>query len=180
MKKLLTGLLTAALMISFTTVSASARHHEAALSLVCGGLQTGCIRPACIGKWDGGHNCWDGHYCVDADNDGICDNYGHAHCPGNGACGNYADADGDGVCDNYDPEYCPGNGTGGGYVDSDGDGVCDNYDPEYCPGNGTGGNVNAGTGNGNGAGNGNGSGSVSQGYQGGGHHMGRGHGRHHS
>lgn len=156
MKKLMAGLLTAALVLSFGTVSASAhQHHRTALNSVCGGLQTGCIRPACIGKWDGGHYCWDGHYCVDADNDGICDNYGHTHCPGNGVCGSYADADGDGVCDNYDPEYCPGNGTGGG--NGNGSGYVDA------------GNV-SGTTN---------SGGVPQGNHGG-HHTGggRGHGRH--
>ena len=36
----------------------------------------------------------------------------------------YVDADGDGVCDNYGSGYC---GNGAGYVDADGDGVCDNY-----------------------------------------------------
>lgn len=177
MKKLLAGIVTAALALSLMTVSASAHHHRAALDTVCGGLQTGHLKPTCIGRWGGGHYCWDDHYCVDTDKDGICDNYGHEHCPGNGACGNYAqnggyvDADNDGVCDNYDPEYCPGNG--GGYVDTDNNGVCDNYDPEYCPGNGAG--TGNSTGTGSGAGNGAGSGS---GYRGG-HHSGCGHGRHH-
>ncbi len=151
MKKLLAGLVTAALALSLMTVSASAHHHGAALDLVCGGLHTGHMKPTCIGKWGGGHYCWDDHYCVDTDNDGICDNYGHEHCPGNGACGNYA--------------------QNGGYVDADNNGVCDNYDPEYCPGNG------AGSGNDTVAGSGAGSGN---GYRGG-HHSGggRGHGRHH-
>lgn len=39
------------------------------------------------------------------------------------ACGRaFVDADGDGVCDNY----AAGNGCGRGYVDENGDGVCDN------------------------------------------------------
>lgn len=125
MKKILTGIITAALLLSCTVVSASAHHHRAALDQVCGGLRSGCLRPACIGQWSP-----PGHACVDAD--------------------------GDGICDNYDPEYCPGGGMGGGYVDADGDGVCDNYDPEYCPGNGAGGGYAAGShhGRGNGSGHG--------------------------
>ena len=62
---------------------------------------------------------WRGY--VDADGDGVCDNYGSGYC-GNGA--GYVDADGDGVCDNRGSGYC---GNGAGYVDADGDGVCDNY-----------------------------------------------------
>lgn len=41
---------------------------------------------------------------VDANGDGICDNYGTR---GNGAC--YVDANGDGICDNYGTR---GNGAG--------------------------------------------------------------------
>ncbi|MBQ7133328.1 MAG: hypothetical protein IJO20_02430 [Ruminococcus sp.] len=43
---------------------------------------------------------------VDADNDGVCDNYSE-NCNNTGADGkNYADADSDGVCDNYStPNY---------------------------------------------------------------------------
>lgn len=56
-----------------------------------------------------------GRNYVDADGNGVCDNYGTG-------CGrNYVDADGDGVCDYY------GTGTGRYYVDANGDGVCDNY-----------------------------------------------------
>ena len=59
---------------------------------------------------------------VDADGDGVCDNYSHNSngCGRHSNCGKgYVDADGDGVCDNYDSN-CKG------YVDADGDGVCDN------------------------------------------------------
>lgn len=58
---------------------------------------------------------------VDADQNGVCDNYG-TYC-GNGV--NYVDEDGDGVCDNYETyggNRCGrnggnagGNGRGGGY-----------------------------------------------------------------
>ena len=63
------------------------------------------------------------------------DNYG----AGQGSRSGYVDADGDGICDNYGNGYgCgngqgngngygPGNGNGAGYVDADNDGVCDNY-----------------------------------------------------
>ncbi len=57
-----------------------------------------------------------------------------AACPGNGR--NYVDADGDGICDNYGygcgnrygcgNNYRRGYGCSRGYVDADGDGVCDN------------------------------------------------------
>lgn len=100
---------------------------------------------------------WRGY--VDADGDGVCDNYGSGYC-GNGA--GYVDADGDGVCDNRGTGNGIGNGAGvhhgygpsstvdrPGYVDADGDGVCDNY---------------AGQGQGRGQGHG----------QGGGHHGGHG------
>ena len=42
---------------------------------------------------------------------------------------NFVDADGDGICDNYGSNGCGNgycNGNGNGYVDADGDGVCDN------------------------------------------------------
>lgn len=42
-----------------------------------------------------GGGCGRGRNYVDADGNGVCDNYGTG-------CGrNYVDADGDGVCDNY-------------------------------------------------------------------------------
>lgn len=56
-----------------------------------------------------------------------------AAAPGNGK--NYVDADGDGVCDNYGSNrngcgkrsgYGKRSGCGKGYIDADGDGVCDN------------------------------------------------------
>ncbi len=65
---------------------------------------------------------------VDADGNGVCDNYG---VNGNGV--NYVDTDGNGVCDNYGV-----NGNGVNYIDTDGDGVCDNYGNKVCPRNGMG------------------------------------------
>lgn len=153
MRKLLTGLITAALIISCATFSASARHGCRAADTVCGGFRAGCGPAACLSQ-----QRVRAHHCVDADGDGICDNYDPNRCPGGG----FVDADGDGVCDNYDPDNCPGGGNGG-YVDADGDGTCDNYDPENCPGNGTGGGYGCGSGMGSGSG----------GHHGGGHHGGR-------
>lgn len=63
---------------------------------------------------------------VDADGDGICDNYAAQLC-GTGA--GFVDADGDGICDNYGTYGC---GMGAGYVDADGDGICDNYGTYGC------------------------------------------------
>ena len=66
------------------------------------------------------------------------------------ACPGYVDADNDGVCDNYAAGTCAGQGNGrgqgAGYVDADGNGTCDNYEAGTCPGNG------AGHGHGQGAG----------------------------
>ena len=85
------------------------------------------------GNGTGGQGSCAGY--VDADGDGVCDNYG----AGQGSRSGYVDADGDGICDNYGNGYgCgngqgngngygPGNGNGAGYVDADNDGVCDNY-----------------------------------------------------
>ena len=112
MRKLFTGLVTAALILSCMTVSASARHGCRAMDTVCGGFRIGCGPAACVDLES--VRC---HSCVDEDGDGVCDNYDPDRCPGNGmGCGNggYVDADNDGVCDNYDPEYCPGDGTGNG------------------------------------------------------------------
>ena len=70
---------------------------------------------------------------MDADNDGVCDNYtGSGNGGGNGNSGNsnwgndsgYVDSDNDGVCDNY-----TGSGNGGG---------CDNYADRVRPQDGTG------------------------------------------
>lgn len=72
-----------------------------------------------------------GRYYVDANGDGICDNY----ASGTGYGRYYVDANGDGVCDNY----ASGMGYGRYYVDANGDGVCDNYGSGLavgCHGNG--------------------------------------------
>lgn len=58
---------------------------------------------------------------------------------------NYVDANSDGVCDNYGTRgNGNGNGLGLGFVDEDGDGVCDNRGSGRGNGNGNG----AGRGNG--------------------------------
>ena len=53
---------------------------------------------------------------VDADGDGICDNYAAGGCGYCGASCQFVDADGDGICDNYAAagSYC-GRGYGRGY-----------------------------------------------------------------
>lgn len=103
MKRVLTGIVATALVLSVgvTSAFAAGRGHGRHFTDtngdgVCDYYTTG------------------GRYFVDADGDGVCDN-----CSGGGRY--YVDANGDGVCDYYT--------TGGGryYVDADGDGVCDNY-----------------------------------------------------
>lgn len=89
---------------------------------------------------------------VDADNDGVCDNYAAGTCAQGGHHRGFVDADNDGigVCDNYASGACAGQGNGrgqgAGYVDADGNGTCDNYEAGTCPDNG------AGHGHGQGAG----------------------------
>lgn len=60
----------------------------------------------------------------------------------------FVDADGDGVCDNY----ADGAGCGRGYVDADNDGVCDNYGHGGACGRGGNGAQGLGMGQGNGCG----------------------------
>lgn len=62
---------------------------------------------------------------VDANNDGICDNYTGTPKQNKGVVkANFVDADGDGVCDNQGTNS--GRGKRQNFVDADGDGVCDN------------------------------------------------------
>jgi len=114
MKKMITAILTAALVLSI------------------GAISTFAAAP--------GQNA---NY-TDADNDGVCDNYvpvKSAKGTGAGQNANYTDADNDGVCDNYVPVKSA-KGTGAGqnanYTDTDNDGVCDNYAAKVCPQNGAG------------------------------------------
>ena len=58
---------------------------------------------------------------VDADADGVCDNFGTHIGRGNGTGQGFVDADGDGVCDNR-----AGVCAAGACIDADADGVCDN------------------------------------------------------
>ena len=71
---------------------------------------------------------------VDADGDGICDNWSGASGQSQGQGAGYVDANGDGVCDNWSGAAGQGQGwghhgcgAGCAYVDADGDGVCDNW-----------------------------------------------------
>lgn len=75
MKKVLAGLITAAFVFTLAGTSAfAAPHHSWAAERICSGVQMG-------------------HTCSRL---------------------GFIDADGDGVCDNYDPETCPGQGLGWG------------------------------------------------------------------
>ncbi len=100
---------------------------------------------------------WASAHCgyVDADGDGICDNWengtgGQGYGAGNGDGYGFVDADGDGVCDNWDEAWC---GCGQGFVDENGDGVCDNWAGKWS-GGGQGGGQGYGAGNGGGMGRG--------------------------
>jgi hypothetical protein len=63
---------------------------------------------------------------VDANGDGVCDNYTGSPKMNHGKVKpNFVDADGDGICDN-NTGTLKGNGRRLNFVDADGDGVCDN------------------------------------------------------
>ena len=99
MKKIIAGILAAALVLSVGIVSAFAAGPDT------------------------------GRNFVDADGDGVCDNCGTGMGRGAGGQGlGFVDADGDGICDNYGTGAGRGaGGQGRGFVDADGDGICDNY-----------------------------------------------------
>lgn len=108
MKKLLTGIIALALVISVCSTTAFAaghghgrRHAAVNNDVVCDYCTTFC-------------------QFVDDNEDGICDNCGSDTCK---KCTGYVDANGDGICDNYGSCVC---GNGAGFTDADGDGVCDN------------------------------------------------------
>ncbi len=125
-------------------------------SAACGRPYAGAcqtLRDACSG-WN----------FVDADGDGVCDNWGSGNqrlrTPG---CGlgqgqGFIDADNDGVCDNWNGQ---GTGLGQGFIDADNDGVCDNWNGQGAGvqrGQGRGLGQGQGQGQGHGNGNGNGGG----------------------
>lgn len=100
MKKVLAGIVSAALVISVASTSALAGgHHAWAIDRIASGIS--------LGRTCHGFGGW-----VDTNGDGVCDNYDPSLCPGNGQ--GWVDTNGDGVCDNYDPSQCPGNGQGWG------------------------------------------------------------------
>ncbi len=66
---------------------------------------------------------------IDADGDGICDNWQQGGRGGHRGRGQeFVDTDRDGVCDNWQQGGRGGHrGCGQGFVDADGDGVCDHH-----------------------------------------------------
>ena len=100
MKKLVTGILTAVLVLGVGVTSAFAagrgcHFRDEYNDGVCNFAYTSCT-------------------FVDADEDGICDNCG-INIDEMGYSRHYIDADNDGVCDNYTEGVCPQNGAGRGY-----------------------------------------------------------------
>ena len=134
MKRVLTGILTAALAVSLCAATAFAagprcgRYYvDADGDGICDNIGSRCVY-------------------VDANGDGLCDNCGgarHGHWAGCG--GAFVDADGDGVCDNCGSyPWC--GGVGGNFADADGDGICDNFQSGQGRGCGRGGQGGRGNG----------------------------------
>ncbi len=114
MKKILAGIATMAAVFTISSSTAFAaevaiapENLEISIETICGYCGVSCS-------------------FVDADGDGICDNYSTYGC---GMGVGFVDADGDGICDNYSTYGC---GMGVGFVDADGDGICDNYGTYGC------------------------------------------------
>ena len=138
MKRVLTGILTAALAVSLCAATAFAAGPRGGRYFVdadgdgiCDNAGSRCVYldvdkdGVCdiCGAEHGSCPAGKGLAFVDADGDGICDSCGTYHWCG----GNFVDADSDGVCDNYAAGQGRGCGCGSGFVDADGDGICDNY-----------------------------------------------------
>lgn len=122
MKKLLTGIVTAALVVTVITTSVFA---------------------ASSGR---------GRNFTDANSDGVCDNAGTScqYKNGGNVCGsrkgeckdqnradNFVDENNDGVCDNYTGE-CKGKNRADNFIDENNDGICDNRADRVRPQDGTG------------------------------------------
>lgn len=104
MKKLLSGVIISALVITAGTVSAFAYHGRQNQTYKLN-KATNFVDSNNDGICDNRGTCGNGLYFVDANGDGICDN--------SGTCGNgsyFVDANGDGICDNLGT--CPKDGTG--------------------------------------------------------------------
>ena len=135
MKRVLTGILTAALAVSLCAATAFAAGPRCGRYFVdtdgdgiCDNIGSRCVY-------------------VDANGDGLCDNCGARHGHWAGCGGAFVDAGGDGVCDNCGSyPWC--GGAGGNFVDADGDGVCDNFQSGQGRGCGRGRGGQGGRGNG--------------------------------
>lgn len=103
MKKLLSGVIISALVITAGTVSAFAYHGRQNQTYKLN-KTTNFVDSSNDGICDNRGTCGNGLYFVDANGDGICDNSGTY---GNGSY--FVDANGDGICDNLGT--CPKDGT---------------------------------------------------------------------
>lgn len=92
---------------------------------------------------------------VDANKNGICDNFENKNDNVKGKGFGFVDANKNGICDNYENKNGNVKGRGSGFIDANKDGICDNREKPCC-GNGYG--HKYGKGNGYGRGNGNGQG----------------------
>lgn len=155
------GIVMAAALVFSMAVAAPAfaqggRNASGAANSAC---MRACATAACKGfsaMGACGKNVWcEASACtgfVDADGDGVCDNFGtgigrakgsdfgQGIAEGNVRGQGFVDADGDGLCDmcgrNSEGCYRDGDGDGvcDGYVDEDGDGVCDFAGSHGCGG----------------------------------------------
>lgn len=111
MKKTIIGLLVAGTLISAGTISAfAAGGSRNSVNTDGQGICSYTVNetaPASVSTRQLSSGADKNAGYIDADHDGICDNYDGS---GNGTC--YSDSNKDGICDNYADRDCPYNGTG--------------------------------------------------------------------
>lgn len=107
MKKLVSGIIVSALVISTGTVGAFAAYHGRQNQTNKINKTTNFVDTNNDGICDNQGAGGNGLYFVDANGDGICDNQGTG---GNGSY--FVDANGDGICDNQTNRVRPQDGTG--------------------------------------------------------------------
>lgn len=100
MKKVMAGIITAALVLTFAAAGAqAASHHAWAVERICTGLQLG-------------RTCH-GYGFTDSNGDGVCDNYDPEYCPGSGQGPSYGQGNGNGQGNGWHGGHGNGHGCHG-------------------------------------------------------------------
>lgn len=114
MKKTVAGILAAAMVLAIGVAGVSAAGHGRGRNHAGRKFESVCTDMS--------------NFCqyVDADADGVCDNYSEG-TTSNNCCEKFSDKNDDGICDNCDRERTSKNGCGRKFIDTNDGSVCDNY-----------------------------------------------------